>query len=86
MIKKYSFEWCFNSAKHYNTKKQWYNNNKTAYMCALKNSWINECCKHMKLDYNKNMKIKWILNRRKTKKNKKDSELQSMLNLLDYKK
>lgn len=46
---KWTKEKCIEKAKKYKTKKCWIINAESSYRSALKNKWIDECCKHMKL-------------------------------------
>jgi len=40
-------EKCIKDAKNYTGRFEWQLKNKTAYLSALKNGWLNKCCSHM---------------------------------------
>jgi hypothetical protein len=41
-------ERCMENARHFNTRKEWVNNNGSAVAVARKNDWLDQCCAHMK--------------------------------------
>jgi len=40
-------ERCINEALKYNTKTEWFKKARSSYSSALRNGWLDECCKHM---------------------------------------
>lgn len=40
-------ERCIEKAKEYKTRTQWNKESKSSYLAALRNGWMEECCKHM---------------------------------------
>lgn len=45
----YTLESCKASALKYNTRGEWQKGHIGSYQAALRNKWLEECCKHMKL-------------------------------------
>jgi superfamily II DNA or RNA helicase len=52
----WTLERCKESALKYKTKSEWSKNESGAYAAVLKNKWLDECCKHMKI-----MRTTWTL-------------------------
>lgn len=57
LLTTHTLESCKAEALKYNTRKEWGKGSRNSYRAAVKNKWLEECCKHMKISRDEQHKL-----------------------------